>query len=394
MAGRRSVGVAIRRVREAAGLSQDAAAARIGRSRRWWVDVENDRSSPRQRDLEAIAKLFGTTAGALIGQDAGTLRREVHDELAPAGLNLPPGEPANHEYVAAIHDTIRHLVALEVRHGGDDIAPLAQHYFETVRRRLAVGGHPPSLDRELTASAGELAEVAAWLLHDADDQEGARRLNVEALHLSRLSGDRSIELLTMSNMAFVALFNRQPGDALMLARAALADGRLTNRQRVIFRLREARALAQLGAGPTALRIAFEAVSDFEDGTTREDPEWSWWVDTSEVTGHLAWAYVEAGEPTSATPILQRSVETCPPGHANNHLFRLARFLSATVEAAAWPDAEEAAARLLPCATEVRSGRAVRLLRDAMARIESGPAPPRLVDAGRRLGEAIRAAQTG
>jgi hypothetical protein len=378
------------------GLSQELAAHRIGKSRRWWLDLEMDRISPRQSELEAIAELLGTSAEALTSETVRTLR-PVQPQVPDSppllvGLDLPTGQPADYGYVEAIHDTIRHLVALEVRHGGDDVAPLAQRAFESARRRLAAGGHPRSLDRDLTAAVGELAEVAAWLLHDADDQEGARRLNIEALLLSRLSGDRSIELLTMSNMAFVALFNRQPGDALLMARPALAAGDLTNRQRVIFRLREARALAQLGAGPTALRTAVEAVSDFEDGTTREDPEWAWWVDSSEVTGHLAWAYVEAGEPAKAAPILQRSVEACPPAHANNHLFRLARFLGATVDAGAWPDAEEVVGRLLPFAAEVRSGRAVRLLRGAIGRIDDGGAPARLAEAGRRLEATISAGQ--
>jgi transcriptional regulator with XRE-family HTH domain len=311
----------------AVSLSQELAAHRIGKSRRWWLDLEMDRISPRQSELEAIAEVLGTSVEALTSGTVRTLRPVQVPDSQPllVGLDLPTGQPADYGYVEAIHDTIRHLVALEVRHGGDDVAPLAQRAFESARRRPAAGGHNRSLDRDLTAAVGELAEVAAWLLHDADDQEGARRLNIEALLLSRLSGDRSIELLT-------------------------------------------------------------------DGTTREDPEWAWWVDSSEVTGHLAWAYVEAGEPAKAAPILQRSVEACPPAHANNHLFRLARFLGATVDARAWPDAEEVVGRLLPFAAEVRLGRAVRLLRGAIGRIDDGGAPARLAEAGRRLEATISAGQ--
>jgi hypothetical protein len=310
---------------------------------------------------------------------------------ALAALELLSTAPADHDYVDAVHAAIRHLVGLEVQHGGDGVAPLALRLFHSVRGRLAAGGHPPHLERDLTAAAGELAEVAAWLLHDADRQEAARRLNTEALRLSRLAGDRSIELLTMANMAFVSLFLGRPGEALTLARAALADDRLTNRQRVIFRLREARSLAQLGARSDALRAAAEAAAAFEDGATRDDPAWSWWIDSSEVTGHVAWTCVEAGEPGMAAPILQRSVEASPPGHANNHVFRLARFLGATVDAGAWSDAEEVAGRVLPAVAQVRSGRAVRLLRRSLGRIEAGDAPARLRDAGRTLASALAAA---
>jgi transcriptional regulator with XRE-family HTH domain len=295
---------------------------------------------PRPAALRALAVALGDPVEHLV--------QLAHPQPAAAAVEaveLPPAAAADHRYVETVHDTIRHLVALEVVGGGDEVAPLAARSFQSVRRRLAAGNHPRHLDRDLTAAAGELAEVAAWLLHDADQQEAAQQLNVEALYLSRLAGDRSIELLTMCNMAFVSLFLRRPGEALMLARAAQDGGRLTNRQRVIFQLREARALAQLGDGTSALRLAEAAASAFEDGATGEDPKWSWWVDTSEVMGHVAWTLVEAGQPRRAGPILQRSVEACPAAHANNHLFRLARYLGAAVDAKAWSDAEEVARRV-------------------------------------------------
>jgi hypothetical protein len=174
----------------------------------------------------------------------------------------------------------------------------------------------------------------------------------------------------------------------MLARAAQDGGRLTNRQRVIFQLREARALAQLGDGTGAVRLAEAAASAFEDGATREDPEWSWWVDTSEVMGHVAWTLVESGRPRRAAPILQRSVEACPAAHANNHLFRLARYLGATVDAEAWSDAEDVARRVLPQAAEVRSGRAVRLLMRSIRRMEAEAAPGRPSEAAHDLREVL------
>jgi tetratricopeptide (TPR) repeat protein len=191
-------------------------------------------------------------------------------------------------------------------------------------------------------------------------------------------------------MAFVALFNQQPGEASMLARAALHDAHLTGRQQVIFELREARAMAQLGAGSEAIRAAEHAAARYWDGATREDPKWSWWVDTSEIEGHVAWAYVEAGEPARAVPMLQRAIEACPPNHANNHFFRLSRHLGATVDVGAWDDAEEILRRLLPYAAEVRSGRAVRLLRGSVNRVEAKSAPARLREAARHLGDVLTA----
>lgn len=341
---------------------------------------------PQPPALRALAAVLEKPVEHLVA-----LARQRPDEPMGAALDMPPTAPADHEYVEAIHATIRHLVGLEVQHGGDDVAPLALRSFQESRRRLALGGHPRELDRDLTAAAGELAEVAAWLLHDADQQETARQLNIEALHLTRLAGDRSIELLTMSNMAFQSLFLRQPGEALLLARSALADDHLTNRQRVIFQLREARALAQLGARSDALRLAAEASSAFEDGATREDPEWSWWVWPSEVAGHAAWTRLEVGDDRGAVKALQRTVEAFPLRHPNNRFFWLARFLGAALEASAWSDAETVIDQILPVVGEVRSGRSVRLLQAGIQHLATASTPPRVVDAGTHLAEVMSAA---
>ncbi|HEY7199430.1 MAG TPA: hypothetical protein VIC57_04410, partial [Candidatus Dormibacteraeota bacterium] len=75
-----------------------------------------------------------------------TVRRwKAGDVPQPAALELPPAAAADHRYVETIHDTIRHLVALEAVGGGDEVAPIAARSFQSVRRRLAAGNHPRHL---------------------------------------------------------------------------------------------------------------------------------------------------------------------------------------------------------------------------------------------------------
>jgi hypothetical protein len=62
-----------------------------------------------------------------------------------------------------------------------------------------------------------------------------------------------------------------------------------------------------------------------------------------------------------------------------------------VDAGAWGDAEEIVSRLLPYAAEVRSGRAVRLLRGCIGRMKAKPAPAGLVEIGHHLGDVLTAA---
>jgi hypothetical protein len=335
--------------------------------------------------MRALADVFEMPVERLT--DAARAQKQERDspsDLIPATLDMPSAEPASYEFLESMRRAMRTIVSLEVQFGGDDVAPLALHTFRSARNRIAVGGHPASLERDLLAAAGEMAEIAGWLLHDADEQDAARQVSIEALTLSHLAGDRSIELLTMSNLAFFALFQKRPGDALILARNALSDTRLTNRQRVIFQLREARSLAQLGARSEAIRGAERAQSAFLDGGTSRDREWEWWVDPSEVVGHAAWTHIEAGEPAKAAALLQGAVEACPREQINSRFFRMARFLDATIACSAWSDAGEVIGRLTPYASEVRSGRTVRLLRDAARHIEQSSPPPAVREASRHL----------
>src|SRR5215471_856233 len=169
-----------------------------------------------------------------------------------SGPEPPSHEPAaDVDYVSGVRAAVQRLVGLEIAHGGTEIADLGARCFRSVRRRLA-GAAAPGLVRDMQAAAAEMAEVAGWLLHDADRQEAARQMNNEGLFLARLSGDRSMELLILADASLVALVTRQPGEALMVANAALESGDLTNRERVIFRTRQARALARLGDRSTAL----------------------------------------------------------------------------------------------------------------------------------------------
>src|SRR5690606_40540007 len=99
----------------------------------------------------------------------------------------------------------------------------------------------PRVERDLYAATGELGEVAGWLLYDAGRHGLVRRVNHEALHLSRLAGDRSMELLTLQSMSMHAGHLGRPLDALRIAPMVLETNRLSPRLQALFRTREARA---------------------------------------------------------------------------------------------------------------------------------------------------------
>ncbi|MBV9143053.1 MAG: hypothetical protein JO115_19430, partial [Pseudonocardiales bacterium] len=157
-----------------------------------------------------------------------------------APLAFPVTPYADAAYLEAAQQYIGHILVLEGRFGGTDLVPLAVRFFRSVHQQLGTGAYEPAIERDLQATAGELAEVAGWLLYDADRQDEVRRMNHEALYFCRLAGDRSMELLTLQNASMHAGFLGRPHEALHLACSVLdSRDRLSPRVKTLFLVRKA-----------------------------------------------------------------------------------------------------------------------------------------------------------
>lgn len=154
---------------------------------------------------------------------------------------------ADTDYLDAVRTHIWHVVELDNRFGGTHLAEFAVSFFRSLHRQFGDGAYELSIERDLQAVIGELAELAGWLLYDAARQGEVRRMNQEALYFSRLSGDRQMELLTLQNCSMHAGFLGRPREALRLAESVLqGPDPLSPRIETLFLIRKARALAQGG----------------------------------------------------------------------------------------------------------------------------------------------------
>jgi hypothetical protein len=167
------------------------------------------------------------------------------------------------------------------------------------------------MDRELHAAVGELAEVTGWFLYDAGKHNLVRAVNQEALHLHRLAGDRSTELLTLQNMSLHAGDLERPVEALSIARMVLDSSTLAPRVQALFRTREARALALLGDKVSAESTFGRARSLYLDGVRDDDPPWAWWINDQELAWHEAMIRADLGEWSAAADALEESLVHTP-----------------------------------------------------------------------------------
>ncbi|MGH3673840.1 MAG: helix-turn-helix domain-containing protein, partial [Pseudonocardiaceae bacterium] len=109
--------------------------------------------------------------------------------------------PVGADYVESLHETIKHLAALDGVHGGADVAPLALRSFRRAQLILREGRYEPASERDLEAVTAEIGELSGWLLFDAERHEECRQVNAEALTLARIAGDVSMEWFVLSNQA-------------------------------------------------------------------------------------------------------------------------------------------------------------------------------------------------
>jgi tetratricopeptide (TPR) repeat protein len=329
--------------------------------------------------------------GRTLGSSSGTLTPgiEVGPHLSLGNDIYADRVDAN--YIQEIRESSHHFVAIDGLYGGKDILPLALRVFQAAHSKLGNASLRPTIQRDLEAAAGEAGEVVAWLAYDADSQSISRQIIHEALLLSRLAGDREMELFELNHLAMQSLYLRRPREAMRIADDVLDEGRLPPRVVALFDIRRGRASAQYGDRERALRALDKARSALDSSITARDPKWTWWVDEAEVIWHRATAHAELGEWHDAVLLFQEAT-SLRPSSRRSAFNNAAHFLDSLVRVHAWRDAEETLINdVIPKTEEIRSMRTTNLLLRTIGRIEKSRdvATSTLVDSATDLRHLLR-----
>jgi transcriptional regulator with XRE-family HTH domain len=430
---RRELGAALATFREAAELTQSQLGRRVHVDHTTVAHLEKGRARGDEqlwRTLDeatsaagVLVDRFGTIAAAYLAHQhtarnqvlnaarvrADALRRNHHDpgsryqtglvtaepgtqDLGPdhgndlelvVGASLAawnPRTPANQSYVDMVRATTQELIKLDNQWGSIDVAGLANRVFRVVQHRITSGGYLSSVERDFHAAGAELAEVAGWIAFDAEDQNLARELNHEALHLARLAGDRDIEHLILLNSSMQAGHLHRNRESFLIAQTVIDDDRITPRVRAMSLVRQARAYSRTSNRADALRAFDHARSLFLDGVTDRDPAWAWWIDAHEIEGHTGTAHTELGDHRRGIPMLYNVVSATNKSTPRYRIVFAARLLGDLITVAAWRDAQHIAETLAGHTINIGSARAIKILNNTATKIERQPGvPPTLRD---------------
>ncbi|QKV95212.1 helix-turn-helix domain-containing protein [Streptomyces sp. NA02950] len=374
------------------GMSVRAVARHLNYDHAYLSRVLSGKQQPSVQLITGLDKLLkadGELTEIAVRVAPPTVSPEAAESPAITDRILRLSEARGADFAQAIRETSHRLVVLDNELSGVSIAEPAGRAFKVVHRRLGVGDYDPRYERDIQSAAAELAEVAGWALFDAEIHGAARRFNYEALFLANLSGDRSIALLTLQNMAMLSEWRGRNQEALAIARSVLNRRRLSPRVEAMFRIREAKGLVGTGRTSDAIESLQRARSLIEDGDDVGAPDWSWWVTHREIDGHWGHALQIAGDVQNA---IERLLQSAQPGrgvatgYAGMSSARLAQCL---LDVNAWRDAEDVVRSLVTAAPGISSGRTLRLIGHvAKQRERLEGAPPSLTDTLEHLGEKL------
>jgi DNA-binding XRE family transcriptional regulator/tetratricopeptide (TPR) repeat protein len=379
---------ALAAARKTAGYSQEGLAERVGVERSTVSRWEVGETAPQPWHRPNLAEALGITRqelGTLLDQGGISESGVSPERLAVSSLSLivdqhvSSSEPIDDTYLSSIRAQMRQLLSIDAQFGGNEASAQAVRLFYSVHRRIGASPCPAALRRDLYSTAGELAEIAGWLLYDADQQDAVRRMNQEALYYLRWAGDRSLELMTLQNMSMQAEHLRRPSEALNIVQSVMETDHLTPRLESLFLARGAHALAQQGQHSSASRAFEKARALYLNGTQSSDPSWVYWVDDRQFAWFDAMLHTERGDHARTVDIFTEAVATSPKERVRGLYSRTTYLFGSLVTAGDWRQAETIVSQLVPYIREVGSGRTAAILGRTLHKIQSSDAPNNLRD---------------
>ncbi|HWE89269.1 MAG TPA: helix-turn-helix transcriptional regulator [Pseudonocardiaceae bacterium] len=314
------------------------------------------------------------------GKDASgpVRRREFIGTMAGLALPVPPltvGQHIGAADVQRLSERTARLRRLDDLLGGADTYRLYVAELDGVASLLNAGRHTAEVGLALRSLLAERAQLAGWSAFDAGYHDNARRHFRASLAAAEEADD---SMLSGNALAFLAYQQTATGDrATATAEASYAKVKngATPAVRTLLLERLAWSHAVAGQPQEADRALGMARDALHTDSTRPEPDWVFWVDSTEIEIMTGRCWTELRRPLRAVPVLENALAGFSDTHARDKSLYLTWLAESYRQAGEIEQAATTATRALDLATGVGSVRPLARLRVLARRLAPHRAAP-------------------
>jgi hypothetical protein len=328
----------------------------------------------RQLDEAADRQQVAGQGDGSIGPEPSVLRREFFiaaGTLLDIGVKpLPAAGRITMTDVATVGDTQRKLQAHGDRHGCAGLADVAERYIGHVQELMSRRTCGPRADAAMHEALGELAATGGWGCFDAGDFPRARRFYETALTSADLADSRVLKARALALLSRLGVEVGRGGEAVTMARRALAVTHHGRDPRLSSFLHSRMALAHAAQGESgqasrALALAETAL----DRASGDAPPWLAFFGPAEILAMASRSRHALGRLREAERLRQQSLALWPASFRRNRLGVTVGLAQVQLDAGYLDEAAATASQALDMLPAVRSALYTGMLAKVRRRLE-------------------------
>jgi len=250
--------------------------------------------------------LFLTGATLTAPAHQWLVREPEMPEMLGSGLS---GQRVSGELVTRLRAMAGELRQMDDVAGGGSVLAMAQQTFAWVAGLLDQASYSEHTGRALYIMLAELGQLCGWSAFDAGEHGLAQRYYIAGLRAAHTADDRPFGAHILANLAYQAINQGQPVEAVTFVDTALAGtrGKATPAQLAELQLRRAQACAATGDAPGCTAAISQARSYVERLTPDDDLPYLYWLDATAITVNTGTCMLELGQPEKAVPLLDEGI---------------------------------------------------------------------------------------
>ena len=277
-------------------------------------------------DLRSLSAAFNDEISDLALSDIEMLAHEWLSAEKPQLIELNAGRHIGDSLVATIGRRVARLRRADDFMSGRTSHDLVRQELRATTGLLSDAALTDDQGRRLLATAGELAQLGAWVAADAGLHREAAKYTENGVIAANAADNAPLAANIISTLSYQISNTGNPRQAALLARTAYAGGRhdATPTAKAILLERVAWADARSGdlaSCERTLGLVRENFSRAEPGD--DNPDWAYWLNTEEIDIMAGRCYTELKQPVRAEPLLREAIA----GYDDTHIREKALYLS-------------------------------------------------------------------